>query len=75
MTAIDELNQQIADPVLHERIRTGVKNLTELKRFGLVFKNAIHMHPRFCEMPVKASNCLEPGRFLRLAENEQHGDR
>ena len=60
MAAIDELIQQIADPVLRERIRAEVEDLSKQKKFGLVFENHLPEHTPLYEMPIKVGSLVMP---------------
>ena len=60
MAAIDELIQQIQDPILRERIRTEVEDLSKQKKFGLVFENHLPEHTPLYEMPIKVGSLVMP---------------
>ena len=60
MAAIDELIQQIQDPVLRERIRAEVDDLAKQKKFGLVFENHLPEHTPLYEAPIKVGSLVMP---------------
>ena len=60
MAAIDELIQQIQDPILRERIRAEVEDLSKQKKFGLVFENHLPEHTPLYEMPIKVGSLVMP---------------
>ena len=55
MAAIDELIQQIQNPVLRERIRTEVEGLSKQKKFGLVFEEHLPECTPLYDMPIEAA--------------------
>ncbi len=65
MAAIDELIQQIADPVLRDRIRQEADKLAKQKKFGLVFEEHIPECTPLYEVPVKkgVSVALKSGKI------------
>lgn len=65
MAAIDELIQQIADPVLRDRIRQEADELAKQKKFGLVFEEHIPECTPLYEVPVKkgVSVALKSGKI------------
>ena len=60
MAAIDDLIQQIQDPVLRERIRAEVDDLAKQKKFGLVFENHLPEHTPLYEAPIKVGSLVMP---------------
>src|SRR5665811_782170 len=79
MAKIEDLIDEIADPVLRERIANEVKDLKETKRFGLVFEEHIPETVSLYGLPIRpgliVQNRTTPKdlteyRVLRTEDNE-----
>ena len=58
MAAIDELIEQIDNPVLRERIAAEVQRMVKQKKFGLVFEEHLPEITLLYEVPVKRGSIV-----------------
>lgn len=58
MAAIDDLIQQISDPVLRERIQKEANKLAKQKKFGLVFEEHLPECTPLYDIPVKKGSLV-----------------
>lgn len=58
MAAINDLIQQITDPVLREQIQKEVNKLTKQKKFGLVFEEHLPECTPLYDIPVKRGSAV-----------------
>ena len=58
MAAIDELIEQIDNPVLRERIAAEVQRVVKQKKFGLVFEEHLPERTLLYEVPVKRGSMV-----------------
>ena len=77
MAAIDDLIQQISDPVLRERIQKEANKLAKQKKFGLVFEEHLPECTSLYDIPVKKGSlvALKAGKisdvyFIKAINND-----
>lgn len=60
MALLQDLIQQIDDPVLRERIMQETDKLVKQKKFGLLFEDGMHTSLR-CAYPCWVQGCIKNG--------------